>query len=301
MSKAGSLRSTIEGIQPQYTMGLIRFDLNNNATRNRPHVIVEGSDDKVFYDKFLSSDVIIYDAVKEDGSRGGWKYVLQIVEDVLLSKRTEAIIGIIDTDDTKYQQPAFIRPKNILLTDCRDMETTVVFTPHVKDFIESLNKDMYLHFNEITDVSFYLGKLQIASKLFDLGCVFDNFMKLSLIFDDYRSLNANWKAIIRDLFKKEVKREKPKKKNNNSINCRRTDIVGFIRITDSLDKEQPSDICRGHDIIRLLSYKLQKQEYHPKLLWAKICSVYSDNDFSQTCLYKDIERYETLWGIKLMK
>lgn len=300
MSKAGSLRSTIESIQPQYTMGLIRFDLNNNATKNRPHVIVEGSDDKVFYDKFLSSDVIIYDAVKDDGSRGGWKYVLQIVKDVLLSKRTNAIIGIIDTDDTKYQRPAFIRPMNILLTDCRDMETTVVFTPHVKSFIESLNKDMCLHFNEIIDVAFYLGKLQIASKLIDLGCVFDNFMKPSLIFDGKRRLNANWKAIIRSLFKKEVKREKPKKINNN-INCSRTNIESFFNFTDSLDKERLSDVCRGHDIIRLLSYKLQKQEYHPKLLWTKISSIYSENDFRQTCLYKDIKRYEALWGIKLMK
>lgn len=300
MSKAGSLRSTIEGIQPQYTMGLIRFDLNNNATKNRPHVIVEGSDDKVFYGKFLSSGVIIYDAVKDDGSRGGWKYVLQIVKDVLLSKRTDAIIGIIDTDDTKYQRPAFIRPTNILLTDCRDLETTVVFTPHVKSYIESLNKDMVSHFNEITDVAFYLGKLQIASKLSDLGCVFDNFMKPSLIFDDKRRLNANWKAIIRSLLKKEVRREKPKKINNN-INCSRTNIESFINLTDSLDKERLSDVCRGHDIIRLLSYKLQKQEYHPKLLWAKISSIYSENDFMQTCLYKDMKRYEVLWGIKLME
>lgn len=300
MSKAGSLRSTIEGIQPQYTMGLIRFDLNNNATKDRPHVIVEGNDDKVFYDKFLSSGVIVYDAVKEDGSRGGWKYVLQIVEEVLLSKRTDAIIGIIDTDDTKYQRPAFIRPTNILLTDCRDMETTVVFTPHVKSFIESLNKDMCLYFNEITDVAFYLGKLQIASKLTDLGCVFDNFMKPSLIFDGKRHLNTNWKAIVRSLFKKEVKREKPRK-TNNSIKCSRTSIASFINFTDSLDKERQSDVCRGHDIIRLLSYKLQKQEYHPKLLWAKISSVYSENDFRHTCLCKDIKRYEALLGIKLLK
>lgn len=299
MNMEASLRSTVAHIQPRYTLGAVRMDLNNKATSGRTHVIVEGYDDYAFYTRFTGSNVIVYASIKEGGKTGGRAYTLRVVEEVLSWGRTNRIIGIVDVDFCKYK-PFHREPKHVFHTDRRDMETTVLALEHVRKDMDTIHRDAERHLAEIMKVAFHLGQLRIYNNVLDLGCDFRNVSKVSSFVSERGILNPDWKHTVDALFKRELERFKPKKQNRRFDGLKKK-VVRILMLMNCLKRESPYDICQGHDLIALLSQKLVKNEFHPDPLWKKISGLYSDDDFRHSHLCQKVNQWASRAHVQVWK
>lgn len=71
------------------------------------------------------------------------------------------------------------------------------------------------------------------------------------------------------------------------------DLEQFICVNDLLQYSE-YDICRGHDVVKLLSLAFVRHEYTYKTITNKIVDLYTYKDFQRTNLYSMIQS----WGSK---
>lgn len=75
--------------------------------------------------------------------------------------------------------------------------------------------------------------------------------------------------------------------------CTEQDVNTFIT-THKLDEESLYDVCRGHDMLQLLSLTLvDVQTYSEKSIMNKMIEAYDLNDFRATRLYASILTWQT--------
>ena len=79
------------------------------------------------------------------------------------------------------------------------------------------------------------------------------------------------------------------------------DVKAFIT-THKLKDENLYDICRGHDLLKLLSLTLvDVQTYSVDALMAKMTEAYSLDDFKTTKLYSSIKTWQATEGTPVIR
>lgn len=276
------LKESVENRLPRYTLGIILAKLNGSLSRYHCYVIVEGHDDKIFYERFLDNNACnIYWSQKEDGKDGGCAYLQEIVSHVLKVRGETRIIGIMDTDYRRFIR-GYKMPSNIYNTDRRDMEMTVLSTASVNGSLCNWCVRYSSAFTQITPIIRHIGCLRVINEIYNLGINFDDISKISIVFDiNTHQIRQGWKQTINSLF---FTRKTKKKLCMGSSKC--YTILSRYKNIDLFD------LAQGHDTLSMLGFILNDNDYSISKIWEKATSAYSLMVFKQTQLYQRLHDWE---------
>ena len=286
---AKSVRQFISEQQPQYTMGVIMSKLNGLRSNLDTYIIVEGSDDKDFYEPFFKPDhCFIYWAQKESGDTGGCAYLQKVVSHIGALQRRTRIFGIMDTDYRRFR-PGYKYPLHIFNTDHRDLEMTALSALPVQEGLARWCPSLPQAFRTIMPVIRHIGYLRLMNDLHELGCNFDTIIKFTNVFEvSPRGVKYGWKDIIDKLFYSKKRR---KKLRNSKRSYRMSSVA----------KANTYDLCQGHDTIRMVAYILNDKQYNQKQIWDKVKEKYTLEVFKSTQLYQKIRQWEEKHNAQIVK
>lgn len=304
---ATSTRTKADQDMSRHALGHIYAKLNAPLRSRTTFVIVEGADDLAFYMRFFNRKVTsLYYSTKLDANGdvkdGGCKELQRIVSNVLDDKRTDKVIGIMDTDYRKYKK-GFTCPFNIFLTDYRDMEMMALSTSSVQQSLNGWIADYESQLDQIQPILRHAGTLRILNDIYQLGCSFKKKVKIDCVYDEQsHTIYPDWKKRYNSAFKEgclKNKKQKGFKKIAVTLNYCRAQIHKTVR---SYKEEDFYNICQGHDFMSLLSKCLVKTSvYSIENIWTKCFDAYTIVDFKQTKLYYSLHAWESKKGLSLFR
>lgn len=279
-----SLFTTVE--EPQNTLDAILMALKSPLGIRTVWVIVEGEDDVMIYNKMFDKKISnVKHASIDDNGSGGYKNVEHIVSEVINQVKGAKIIGIRDKDYSLLLNHNFKFPKNIFLTDRRDMEMMVLESDTVSSKLRLWANPLYdKAFNTAKCVAVFLGYLRIYNHMHHLSCSFHQ-LKVSKIWNqNEHKINDNWKEYCLHFVSDEITED---------------DLMVFANKHQLLEFSF-YDICRGHDFIKCLSLALIKQEYNKNEIFKMMISSYSVDHFRKTGLYSSIYKWQTSNNVSIL-
>jgi Protein of unknown function (DUF4435) len=249
-------------------------------------LLVEGSSDKVFYERFVDKTVYQFIFMEEGRSRKSQVItVLGILED----SSVPGVLAIVDADLDRLEPSQYNSP-NLLRTDTHDLETMLIDSPALDKVIAEFgSEEKIAKFGSVRaaliEAGISIGYLRWISisdklKLTFKGIKFSNFInKQTLQLDELELIE-------------EVK----KKSQNFSLDNR--DIQQWMANKKS-DNHDPFQVCCGHDLVEILSLGLCNAIGTMKQLEVEVVSLerslrfaYEEVYFQKTQLYADIQKWE---------
>lgn len=304
---ATSTRTKAEQDMSRHAWGHICAKLNAPRRSRTTFVIVEGADDLAFYRRFFDRRVTsLYYSTKLDAEGtvqdGGCEELQKIVGGVLNDKRTDKVVGIMDTDYRRYLNN-YRCPSNIFLTDYRDMEMTALRSPSVKQSLRNWIDGYEDQLRNIEPILRHAGTLRILNDIYRLGCSFKKKVKIGCVYDEKsHTIYPDWKKRYNTAFKKGCLKNKKQKSNDKIVvflNYCRAKLHKAVR---SYQKEDFYNICQGHDFISLLSKSLVKTSvYSEENIWTRCFDAYAIADFKRTRLYDSLHGWESEKGLSLFR
>lgn len=274
----------------------IEIALKSSLGRQYVWVIVEAEEDFDFYKKFFNDKTKVYSASAQN-KKGGYIVVEKFVEEIPKSWSDVKILGIRDADYTKYQEEQYQPPQNIFLTQHRDLEMMMLSFSSACKGLERWNTQFPNKIDETLPYAKVLGYLRIYNQERNLSCMFRN-AKVSLKSewnDDLHQMNDDWESSLQEKFEKGVKCKLP------TFAFDLNDYRSFIQMKD-LELESAYDVCRGHDVLSLLSLMMIKTDaYTTKTITNKMIESSSLIDFKQTTLYSSLRVWEQQLGKIILK
>jgi hypothetical protein len=250
-------------------------------------LLVEGSFDKVLYERFVDKKVCQLEVVA--GKPSSKLRVIAVLE-ILETSSFRGILGIVDADFDRLEKSASNSP-NLLRTDTHDLETMLINSPALDKVIAEFgSEDKIAKFGKdvrttLVEAGISIGYLRWISQCDGLNLTF-NGIKFGNFIDE-KSLSINELALI-----KEVKN----KSQALSLNDRDIQQRMTKQKNDSHDRWQ---VCCGHDLVDILSLGLRKAigtmkptDVGSDSLERSLRLAYEEAYFQQTQLYSDIQK----WG-----
>jgi hypothetical protein len=253
----------------------IRLSLRGELERRVVFILVEGSDDRAIFSNFFQGGNT---SIKSTGGKNGLKKALGI-----LSRETRQVMGIRDADFSHLEKLA---PEydNMFLTDCHDIEMTMLQFPDVMRHALTpyhLQNESNEILSSAIQESLYIAYIRWSSRkhnyIFDTEKI--NFMGCINITDGKVRLdNEKYLARINTAFGQNV--------NRDSI--------------DTFIKENPAEdhfnLCNGHDVTRMVSQivsvitgkNTDYNDFHGHLM-----SAFQLTHFVKTRLYQSILVWQT--------
>lgn len=280
----------------RHIVNSIEIALKSSLGRQYVWVIVEAEEDFDFYKKFFNDKTKVYSASAQN-KKGGYIVVEKFVEEIPKSWSDVKILGIRDADYTKYQEEQYQPPQNIFLTQHRDLEMMMLSFSSACKGLERWNTQFPNKIDETLPYAKVLGYLRIYNQERNLSCMFRN-AKVSLKSewnDDLHQMNDDWEASLQEKFENGVKCKLP------TFAFDLNDYRSFIQMKD-LEQESAYDVCRGHDVLSLLSLMMIKTDaYTTKTITNKMIESSSLIDFKQTTLYSSLRVWEQQLGKIILK
>ena len=279
-----SLQNTVQ--EPSGTKSAIRQALMSPAGLRVVWVVVEAEEDVAVYERFMQPDSTVVKTSEGETGRKGYANVELIVHEIKQEVPVAHIMGIRDADYTRYED-GYEAPANIFLTDRRDLEMMLLEADSVRQALRAWEPAFDDALAKSIPVCRHFGYLRIYNEVADLTVRFHDNLHPSK-FWDYRqqTVKATWEQ---DSTAKFVSLSEGK--------CAVTDVKSFIT-THKLEDENSYDICRGHDLLKLLSLTLvDVQTYSVEAIMAKMTEAYTLDDFKATYLYASIHAWQTDEGV----
>lgn len=279
-----SLQNTVQ--EPSGTKSAIRQALMSPAGLRVVWVVVEAEEDVAVYEKFMQPDSTVVKTSEGETGRKGYANVEFIVSEIKQEVPVAHIMGIRDTDYTRYED-GYEAPANIFLTDRRDLEMMLLEAESVKQSLRTWAPAYDEAFAKCIPVCRHFGYLRIYNELADLSVKFHDNLRPNKYWDyQQQAVKASWEQ---DSTAKFVELSEGK--------CAVADVTTFIT-THKLEDESLYDMCRGHDLLKLLSLTLvDVKTYSVEAIMAKMTESYSLDDFKTTKLYSGIKTWQTTEGV----
>lgn len=278
-----SLQNTVQ--EPSGTKSAIRQAMMSPAGLRMAWVVVEAEEDVAVYEKFMCSDSTVVKTSKDDTGHKGYTNVEIIVQEIKKEMPVAHIMGIRDADYSMYEK-GFTIPANIFLTDRRDLEMTLLEAESVKQALRTWAPNFDAAFALCIPVCRHFGYLRIYNEVADLTVKFHKNLRPATFWNfNQHCIMEGWEQ---DSTAKFVALA------NNK--CTAADVSTFIT-AHLLEEESDYDICRGHDVLKLLSEALIYNEYRVESIMAKMTQAYSLDDFKATRLYSSIEVWQNAEGV----
>ena len=279
-----SLQNTVR--EPSGTKAAIRQALMSPAGLRVVWVVVEAEEDVAVYEKFMQPDSTVVKTSEGETGRKGYANVEVIVSEIKQEVPVAHILGIRDADYSRYEE-GYEVPENIFLTDRRDLEMMLLEADSVQQVLRAWAPTYDEAFSKCTPVCRHFGYLRIYNEVADLSVKFHDNLRPGKYWD-YRqqTMKATWEQDSTAKFAQ-----------LSDGKCTATDVKAFIT-THKLENENLYDICRGHDLLKLLSLTLvDVQTYSVEALMATMTEAYSLDDFKATRLYASIQAWQTTEGV----
>jgi hypothetical protein len=273
-----SLQKAIES--EAFAINTIKLGVNNSAGKNLLWIIVEADDDVSLYKKlFNSKSTMVLSPHREENKNGGCQNLLIIVERILNEGITDRIIGIRDKDCIFFKDPQHQLPKNIFATDTRDLEMMMLKSENVKSEFNKQYNTFNEHFSKSLETARKIGCLHIHNQVDQCMCDFHMAISWQKLLDTRSGdLVNNWKQLLIESF------------NANNTTSTILDINEYDKIFVRYQTIDDYEVCRGHDMVTLLSnyikHNLSKKKIHLILI-----EHYSCEDFKKTDLYASINAW----------
>lgn len=286
-----SLRDSVISLEPTYTKSVIKAGLRTEKGRSRVWVVVEDDDDKVVYSRFMRTDdnVSIMPSLAEDGSKG-CKNVESIVSEIKAEEGCRLIFGIRDKDYIEFGTVPYPLPEDVFVTDCRDIEMMMFAADSVRKALREWNDEIDRVLSEYGEVIRWFGYMRVCNYRYNLGCSFKKKVRIRTTVDlDSRILYPDWKESSISVF---------------LGNCNLSFTLSEFHRTISelnLDNESCYNICQGHDVLKLLQYIIgHTDKYDEKSIRRKMVDSYSQDDFSESELYRSIASWSAERDISVL-
>lgn len=279
-----SLQDTVR--EPSGTKAAIRQALMSPAGLSAVWVVVEAEEDEAVYKKFMQRDSTVVKTSEGETGRKGYANVELIVSEIKEEEPRAHIMGIRDSDYTRYED-GYEAPANIFLTDCRDLEMMLLEAESVQQALRFWAPAFDEAFAKCISVCRHFGYLRIYNEVTDLAVRFHGNLRPNKYWDyQHQALKATWEQ---DSTAKFVALSEGK--------CTTADVAAFIT-THKLEDENMYDVCRGHDLLKLLSLTLvDVRTYSVEAIMAKMSEAYTLKDFKATRLYANILAWQTAEGV----
>lgn len=279
-----SLQNTVS--EPSGTKSAIRQALMSPAGLRVAWVVVEAEEDVAVYEKFMQPDSTVVKTSEGETGHKGYANVEHIVREIKKEVPSAYIMGIRDTDYTRYKDGYEI-PANIFLTDRRDLEMMLLEAESVKQALRAWAPAYEEAFAKCIPVCRHFGYLRIYNELSDFSVKFHDNLHPNKYWDyKQQALVTSWEQDSTDKFAQ-----------LSGGGCTAQDVKAFVT-THKLEDENLYDICRGHDLLKLLSLSLiDVQTYSVKAILNKMTEAYTMEDFKATRLYASIQTWQITEGV----
>ena len=279
-----SLQDTVR--EPSGTKAAIRQALMSPVGLRVVWVVVEAEEDVAVYEKFMQPDSTVVKTSEGETGRKGYANVELIVSEIKEEVPVAHIMGIRDADYSRFEADYTV-PANIFLTDRRDLEMMLLEAESVQQALRTWAPAFDDAFAKSIPVCRHFGYLRIYNEVADLTVRFHDNLRPNKYWDyQQQAMKATWEQ---DSTAKFVALSEGK--------CAATDVKAFVT-THKLENENLYDICRGHDLLKLLSLTLvDVQTYSVDAIMAKMTDAYTLKDFKATRLYASIQAWQTAEGV----
>jgi hypothetical protein len=270
-------------------------------TFNGSFLLVEGSTDKVFYERFIDNDKCRLTVVS--GKPSSKKLVIRVLE-ILDEDNFQGALSIVDADFDRCLSPLPECSPNLILTDTHDLETLIIQSPALEKLlsefgseekISKLDRDLR---TILVECSLSIGYLRWVSQIDELNLTFEGIEFKKFI--NEKTLKLNEIDLIRTVQNK-----------SQCFNIKCEDIQQKIR-DRKIEDLDPWQVCCGHDLMDILSLALQKaigsydtKEVKRDVLERSLRLAYEAAFFLDTQIYISVREWENsnpgyiVWRIDL--
>lgn len=277
---ASSLASVVAS--PLFTKAAILQALKSDAGMRTAWIIVEAEEDYNVYNGFMNPATTVVKTSEGDDGRRGYANVELIVTDVKAAVPAAHICGVRDADYTKYEDTPHTFTDNVFITDRRDVEMMMLEADSVQTVLKAWLPDFDTAFARCILICRHLGYLQIINHIEGLECVFRKHMKVSRFWNQLEhTLVSDWK-----------------KQCNQTFYCLTEGAgtefhINHFIIEKSLTGENFYDVCRGHDVLAVLSLSsVNTNIFSPAAIMRKMIETYTFDDFKTTKLYASLKEWQ---------
>ncbi len=250
-------------------------------------LLVEGSSDKVFYERFVhGSDCVL---VSVSGKPSSKLRVIAVLENLEKSD-FQGILGIVDADFDRLNTSASNSP-NLHRTDTHDLETMLIKSPALDKLIAEFgSEEKIVNFGRdvrtaLLEAGMAVGYLLWISQCDELNLTFDD-IKFSKFIDE-QTLEIDEMELIQAI------------KNKSQAFSLKTENLQQRLIDKKDSSHDPWQVCCGHDLIQILSLGLRKaigsmkaSDVEPTCLERSLRLAYEEAYFHKTQLCTDIRTWE---------
>lgn len=279
-----SLQKTVR--EPSGTKAAIRQAMMSPSGLRMVWVVVEAEEDVAVYEKFMQPDSTVVKTSEGETGRKSYANVELIVHEIKQEVPVAHIMGIRDADYTRYKD-GYEAPANIFLTDRRDLEMMLLEAESVQQALRSWTPAFDEAFAKCIPVCRHFGYLRIYNEATDMSVKFHDNLRPNKYWNyQQQAVKPTWEQ---DSTVKFVELSEGK----SAV----AGIKSFIT-THKLEDENLYDICRGHDLLKLLSLTLvDVQTYSVEAIMAKMTEAYSIDDFKETRLYSNVYTWQVNEGV----
>lgn len=279
-----SLKDTV--CEPSGTQSVIRQALKSPAGLQIAWVVVEAEEDVAVYEKFMQRDSTVVKTSEDNTGHKGYANVEIIVQTIKEDEPRAHIMGIRDADYSRYEE-GYSVPVNIFLTDRRDLEMMLLEANSVKQALHDWIQNYDEALSKCVPVCRHFGYLRIYNDVAGLSVKFHDHLRPSKYWNfQQQAVAIGWEQESTAKFVA-----------LSEGGCTTPDVTSFIA-THKLEDEELYNVCRGHDLLKLLSLTLiDVQTYSVGAIMAKMTAAYSSEDFKATKLYASIQAWQAAEGV----
>jgi ribosomal protein L13E len=222
------------------------------STFSGTFLLVEGRSDETFYKNFVDRSTC---RLRVTGGKQRAIDILQILDDETMPSGSKfaGVLAIVDADFDRLECSPHQSP-NLLRTDTHDLETMILQSPALDKLLAIFASDDKLkEFGRdvrtaLLEAGMSIGYFLWLSKSEDLNLTFDG-IKFKEFIDD-KTLQINELKLINEV----------KNKSQPAAKAALSDPVEIQKriAAKKKDGHDPWQVCRGHDLVEILSIGLRK-------------------------------------------
>ncbi|MBD2298697.1 DUF4435 domain-containing protein [Nostoc sp. FACHB-190] len=251
-------------------------------------LLVEGSSDKVFYQRFV--DELACELVDTSGKPSSRQNAIDTLE-ILEKSNFQGVLVIVDADFDRLKSLVPSSP-NLLYTDTHDLETMLIQSPALdkvlaefgsEEKIAQFKRDVRL---TLCEIGISVGYLLWISQSEGLNLTFEGITFSKFI--DEQTLQINELQLIREV------------KNKSQAYSLKDEELQKQLISQKSNNHDPWQVCCGHDLVEILSLGLRKAlgtnkaaDVEPNALERSLRLAYEAVYFCKTQLYCNIRTWES--------
>ncbi len=272
----------------------LSVDRDVNAIRLRrttflgTFLLVEGSTDKILYERFV--DTVNCQLVSVSGKPSSKLRVISVLG-ILESEDFQGILAIVDAD-FDHLEPLLNNSPNLLRTDTHDLETMILKSfAFDKVLIEFGSEEKISNFNRnvrtaLLEAGASVGYLRWVSQLEKSNLTFDGITFSKFI--DEPTLQIDELKLIQTV------------KNKSQALLLKDEELQQCLTNQKSSRHDPWQVCCGHDMMEILSLGLRKAigslnaaDVTPNNLERSLRLAYETTYFYETQLYSAIRVWES--------